>query len=278
MEDVVTTEWLAGELGADDLSILDCSMFMAAMARDGAAEFAAAHIPGAQFLDLDAVSDKAHPSPHMLPPAAQFGAAMAALGIDRGNRIIVYDNSPLRSAARGWFMLRHFGAEKVAILDGGLGKWLAEGRPVESGISVARHGARFEAAQRPDVVDKAALLAGVDEPVVDARPRPRFEGSEPDPRAGIATGHIPGARNLPLGELYNPDGTFKAPDQLRAAFAAAGVDPNTPFIASCGSGVTANSIIVAARLAGGGDKARLYDGSWSEWGADPATPKAVGPA
>ena len=278
MDDVVTTEWLAGELGADDLSILDCSMFMAAMGRDAAAEFAAAHIPGAQFLDLDAVSDKAHPSPHMLPPAAQFGAAMAALGVDRGNRIIIYDNSPLRSSARGWFMLRHFGAEKVAILDGGFGKWLAEERPVESGISVARHGARFEAAQRPDVVDKAALLAGVDEPVVDARPRPRFEGSEPDPRAGIATGHIPGARNLPLGELYNPDGTFKAPDQLRAAFAAAGVDPDLPFVASCGSGVTANRIIVAARLAGGGGKARLYDGSWSEWGADPATPKAVGPA
>ena len=278
MDDVVTTEWLAGELGADHLSILDCSMFMAAMGRDGAAEFAAAHIPGAQFLDLDAVSDKAHPSPHMLPPAAQFGAAMTALGIDRGDRIIVYDNSPLRSSARGWFMLRHFGAEKVAILDGGLGKWLAEGRPVESGISDARHGTRFEAVERPDVVDKAALLAGVDEPVVDARPRPRFEGSEPDPRAGIATGHIPGARNLPLGELYNPDGTFKAPDQLRAAFAAAGVDPAVPFVASCGSGVTANSIIVAARLAGGGGKARLYDGSWSEWGADPATPKAVGPA
>ena len=278
MDDLVTTEWLAGQLGADDLSILDCSMFMASMNRDAATEFEAAHIPGAGFLDIDAVSDHSQPAPHMLPGAAQFGAAMAALGVDRGDRVIVYDNSPLRSAARGWFMLRHFGAEKIAILDGGLGKWLAEGRPVESGISVARHGARFEATERPDVVDKAALLAVVDEPVVDARPRPRFEGSEPDPRAGIATGHIPGARNLPLGELYNPDGTFKAPDQLRAAFAAAGVDPDLPFIASCGSGVTANSIVVAARLAGGGGRARLYDGSWSEWGADPATPKAVGPA
>ena len=278
MDDVVTTDWLAGELGADDLSILDASMFMAAMGRDGAAEYSAAHIPGARFLDIDAVADKANPAPHMLPPAAQFGAAMEALGVDRADRIIVYDNSPLRSSARGWFMLRHFGAERVAILDGGLGKWLAEGRPVESSAPAPRHGARFEATEHADVIDKAALLAGVNDALVDARPRPRFEGSEADPRPGIGTGHIPGARNLPWGELYNPDGTFKAPDQIRAAFAAAGVDPALPFVASCGSGVTANSIIVAARLAGGGDKARLYDGSWSEWGADPATPKAVGPA
>ena len=278
MDDLVTTQWLAGELGADDLSILDCSMFMAAMGRDAAVEYDAAHIPGAQFLDIDAVADQTHPAPHMLPSAADFGAAMEALGVDRGDRIIVYDNSPLRSAARGWFMLRHFGAEEVAILDGGLGKWLAESRPVERGAPAPKSGKRFEAGERGDVVDKAALLAGVEGALLDARPRSRFEGSDPDPRPGVGTGHLPGARNLPMSEIYHTDGTFQSPDDLRAAFAAAGVDPARPFVASCGSGVTANSLIFAARLIGGGDKAKLYDGSWSEWGADPATPKAVGPA
>ncbi len=278
MHDLINTEWLAGELGADDLAILDATMFMAAMNRDAASEYEAAHIPGAQFLDIDAVADRTHPAPHMLPSAEDFGAAMAALGVGRDDRIVVYDNSPLRSAARGWFMLRHFGAPHVAILDGGLGKWLAEGRPVERGSVAARTGKRFEAEKRGDVVDKAALLAGVEAPILDARPRTRFEGGDADPRPGVAAGHIPGARNLPMGELYRPDGTFRSPDELRAAFAAAGVDPAHPFVASCGSGVTANSLLFAARLIGGGEKARLYDGSWSEWGADPATPKAVGPA
>ena len=278
MDDLVMTEWLAGQLGADDLSVLDCSMFMATMGRNAAIEYDAAHIPGAQFLDLDAVSDRSHPAPHMLPSAAQFGAAMDALGVGRDDRIVVYDNSPLRSAARGWFMLRHFGAGKVAILDGGLGKWLAESRPVERGTPTPKTGKRFKAEERGDVVDKTTLLAGVDAALLDARPRARFEGSEPDPRPGVGTGHIPGAHNLPMSDLYRADGTFKSADELRAAFAAAGVDPAQPFVASCGSGVTANSLIFAARLISGGDTARLYDGSWSEWGADPATPKALGPA
>ena len=277
MDDLVTTQWLAGELGADDLAILDCSMFMPAMNRDAATEYAATHIPGAQFLDLDAVSDRSHPAPHMLPSAAQFGAAMDALGVGRDDRIVVYDNSPLRSAARGWFMLRHFGAGKVAILDGGLGKWLAESHPVERGTPALKTGKRFKAEERGDVVDKTRLLAGVHAALLDARPRERFEGSEHDPRPGVGTGHIPGAHNLPMSDLYRADGTFKSADELRAAFAAAGVDPAQPFVASCGSGVTANSLIFAARLIGGGDKAKLYDGSWSEWGADPATPKALGP-
>ncbi len=277
MDDLVSTGWLADQLGAADVVPVDCSWHMPASARSGRDEYLAAHIPGARFLDIDAVCDRSAAPPHMLPSAADFGKAMEALGIGRDERIILYYNSPVRTAARGWFMLRHFGAERVAILDGGLQKWLAEARPTESGEPPPRH-ARFEAAERPnEVVSMGELLSGVAEPLLDARGRARFEGTEPDPRPGVAAGHIPGARNLPFAELYNADGTFKPPDELHRLFTAAGIDPERPFVASCGSGVTANCLIFAARLLGNCDT-RLYDGSWSEYGADPSTPKATGPA
>jgi thiosulfate/3-mercaptopyruvate sulfurtransferase len=213
----------------------------------------------------------------MLPSAADFGAAMAALGVGRDDRIVVYDNSPLRTAARGWFMFRHFGAERVAILDGGFQKWRSEGKPVESGEARPRS-ARFDAHVRQDeVVTKEAILAGTELPILDARGAARFEGSEPDPRAGVALGHIPGAKNLPFASLYREDGTLKSDEELCEAFGQLKIDPEAPFIASCGSGVTANSLIFAAHRLGG-RHGKLYDGSWSEWGADPATPKAIGPA
>jgi len=276
MDSLVSTDWLAQHLGDTGLVVADASWHMPASGRSGREEYLAAHIPGARYLDIDQVSDKANPAPHSLPGAADFGTAMEQLGVGSNDRIVVYDNSPLRTAARGWFMLRHFGADKVAILDGGFQKWTSEGRATESGEPAARV-ASFTAHERDELLTKQQLLAGAGLPWLDARGKPRFEGSEADPRPGVASGHAPGARNLPFASVYREDGRFKPADELRRLFDEAGVDPAQPFVASCGSGVTANSLIFAAHLLGN-DHARLYDGSWSEWGADPATPKVIGPA
>jgi thiosulfate/3-mercaptopyruvate sulfurtransferase len=276
MDSLVSTDRLAQHLGEPDLVVVDSSWHMPASGRSGRDEYRAAHIPGARFLDIDAVSDRSHPAPHMLPSAAEFSTAMEALGVGREDRIVVYDNSPLRTAARGWFMLRHFGAEQVSILDGGFQRWLAEGRPTDSSEPAPRT-VRFDAVERDEIVTKQQLLGRACNPWVDARGKPRFEGTEPDPRPGVAAGHAPGARNLPFAALYRDDGRFKPPEEIRRLFEEAGVDPARPFVARCGSGVTANSLIFAAHLLGN-DQGRLYDGSWSEWGADPATPKVLGPA
>ena len=276
MDSLVSTDWLAQHLGKPDLVPVDCTWFMPSLNRNPRDEYLAAHIPGARFLDIDEVADRSNPAPHMLPTAEHFAAAMEQLGIGSSDRIVVYDNSPHRTAARGWFTFRHFGARHVALLDGGFGNWLAEGRPTESGEAAPR-AACFEVSETPDVVDKPHILGGLDVPLLDARGRARFVGAEADPRSGVAPGHIPGARNLPSAELYNADGTFKSVEELERLFALAGIDPAKPFVASCGSGVTANSLIFAAHVIGN-DDTRLYDGSWSEWGADPATPKAQGPA
>lgn len=277
MESLVSTEWLESQLGAEDLTILDASWHMPASGRDARAEFAERHIPGARFFDIDQLSDREAKAPHMLPPAQAFSAAMRELGVSEDDRIVIYDDSPLRTSARAWFMLRHFGPLNVAILDGGLGKWLAEGRPVEAG-SPPRRKAYFDALPASErVVDKDTILKGRDFPLLDARGAARFTGAEPDPRPGVEPGHIPGARNLPYSAFYREDGTFRSAGEIRSAFADAGIDPAQPFIATCGSGVTANSLIFAAHLLGN-DRTRLYDGSWSEWGADPATPKELGPS
>jgi thiosulfate/3-mercaptopyruvate sulfurtransferase len=276
MESLVSTQWLADHLGEPGLTVVDASWFMPASGRTGREDYLRAHIPGARFLDIDAVRDSSNPAPHMLPSTDDFARAMEEIGISSDDRIVVYDNSPIRTAARAWFMLRHFGAD-VAILDGGFQKWTAEGRPVEAGEPQPRQ-VTFDAAERPEeVITKQQILAGISLPVVDARGPARFEGSEADPRPGVAAGHIPGARNVPFSAIYNEDGTFKSREELRRLFDQAGANAAQPFIASCGSGVTANALVFAAHLLGN-DDTQLYDGSWSEWGADPATPKALGPA
>ncbi|WP_338502775.1 sulfurtransferase [Sphingomonas kaistensis] len=275
MDDLVSVSWLAANMASADVVVLDASWHLDPK-RDGRADYDKQHIPGARFFDLKALSDPAAGSPHMLPSAEAFGAAMTELGVAPHDRIVVYDDSAIHTSARAWFMLRHFGATQVAILDGGLPCWIAEGQPVTAEPPPSRP-ARFDAkVARPQAVaTKAELLRGTGMPIADARPAERFKGTTPEPRPGIEPGHIPGARNLPMSELYGPDGRFRPVGELKAAFAAAGVDPERPFVASCGSGVTANSLIFAARLLGNRDT-RLYDGSWSEWGADPLTPKEVG--
>jgi thiosulfate/3-mercaptopyruvate sulfurtransferase len=280
MTPLVTTEWLAAELGKSDLRVIDATFVLPDMGRNAKAEFEAAHIPGAVFVDLDELADTSSSLPNMLPSPEKFASRMQALGLGDGSRIVVYDNSPLRTATRMWWMLDVFGAHDVAVLDGGFQKWQAEGRALESGKPVIRH-RHFTVFEEPQLVRSMAQmtenLKTRAEQVVDARSTGRFAGSDPEPRPGIRPGHIPGARNLPFSNLFNPDGTWKQADALRAEFAAAGVDLDKRTIATCGSGITAASIAFGAALLGA-PKVAIYDGSWAEWGASPTAPVVTGAA
>lgn len=277
MEALVTTEWLAGELGARDLRIVDATNFLPEHKRDARAEYEAGHIPGALFLDLATLADKASPLPATFPPPEAVASRMQALGIGDGRRIVLYDDSPVKTAARAWWILHTYGTPDVAILDGGLAKWKAEGRPLERDTPAPRP-AHFTIRRPAEGVrsfaEVKAVAASGSEQIADARSPARFAGTEPEARPGLAAGHIPGSRNLHYAGFFHPDGTWKRGGELRGVFERAGIEVGKPLLTTCGSGVTACVILFGAHLLG--HRGTLYDGSWSEWGGDPSTPKTRG--
>ncbi|HWU02099.1 MAG TPA: 3-mercaptopyruvate sulfurtransferase [Novosphingobium sp.] len=278
MENLVSTQWLAEQLGAGDLRVVDATRHHFEAQRNARAEYEAGHIPGALFLDMPSLFDPASPVENTAPTAEQFSRRMRELGLERDQRIVIYDESIVKTAARAWFLFKAYGLPNVAMLDGGLAKWKAEGRPVEPGVPTVQPSA-FAARIAPDRFrSKAQVLANIAtlrEQLVDGRGVEHFSGEHDDPQPGIAAGHIPGARNVPFWDLFNADGTFKPREELRALFAGAGVDLSRPVVTSCGGGVVACALALALDQLGKGDVA-LYDGSWSEWGADPALPRETG--
>jgi thiosulfate/3-mercaptopyruvate sulfurtransferase len=277
---LVSTEWLADRLGKPGIAVLDATYHLPNVARDARAEYAREHIPGALFFDVDGISDPNSDLPHMLPMPADFARAVEALGIGDDDHVVAYDTYGLMSAARPWWMFRIFGHDRVSVLDGGLAKWKREGRPLTGAASTPATGKRFAARFQPDLVrSKAQIKANLQtraEQVLDARAAARFQGTAPEPRHGLRSGHIPGSRNLPFNSLLDSkDQTMVPPEELKRLFADAGIDPAKPIVTSCGSGVTACVLALGLERIGAKHVA-IYDGSWSEWGLPGDTPVETG--
>ncbi len=278
-DSIVSTEWLAKHLGTPDVAVIDASWHLPNTGRSAKKEFAQGRIPGALFFDIDEICDTETKLPHMLPGPEKFSSRMRKMGLGDGKRIVVYDSVGLYSAARAWWMFQVFGHNDVAILDGGLPKWKAEGRPIDDDPPLPPQPRHFTARYIHTLVrDKAEVAAALKDgtaQVADARSPGRFTGAEPDPRPHVRAGHMPGAKNVYYGSLLKADGTLKSEAEIAAVFKAAGIDLTRPVITSCGSGVTAAILTLGLTLLGANDHA-LYDGSWTEWGGDPDMPVVTG--